>query len=137
MNRVLLSLFLLLVSLLAEAQSNAVPDSLEGEAFFKELGEMAVTGERPIAKMELGKIVYDMQALGEQLPSDNAYELVTRMPGVALINGKLTVAGKEVTLILNGRKTPLDASLPHQRQHVCEGCAYSRTAAGDWTRILR
>ncbi len=110
MNRMLLSLFLLLVSLLAEAQSNAVADSLEDEAFFKELGEMAVTGERPIAKMELGKIVYDMQALGEQLPSDNAYELITRMPGVALADGKLTVAGKEVTLIMNGKKTLLDAS---------------------------
>ena len=43
----------------------------------------------------------------KQLPADNAYEALTRIPGVSDATGSISFSGNEVTLIINGQATTL------------------------------
>lgn len=63
--------------------------------------------EKPIVKIVQGKMVYNMPNLLEQLPADNAYEALTRIPGVSDATGRISFSGNEVTLIINGQATTL------------------------------
>ena len=51
-----------------------------------------------------------MPQLLEILPADNAYEALTRIPGVVDTGDGMTFAGQPVTLIINGKVTTLDAN---------------------------
>ena len=68
-----------------------------------------VKGERQIVKVENGHLTYNMPQLLELFPADNAYEALTRIPGVMDGDGNLTFAGQSVTLIINGKTTTLSA----------------------------
>jgi hypothetical protein len=68
-----------------------------------------VNGERIIVKSENGHLTYNMPQLLEILPADDAYEALTRIPGVVETDGNLTFSGRPVTLIINGKATTLDA----------------------------
>lgn len=92
-----------------QTTTSETQDSLSTELLIKNLPEIMITGERPIAKMERGRVTYDMSLLNKKIPSDNAYESVTHIPGVVESNGNLNFAGREVTLILNGRATTMSA----------------------------
>ncbi len=48
-----------------------------------------------------------MPNLLEKLPADNAYEALTRIPGVSDATGRISFSGNEVTLIINGQATTL------------------------------
>ena len=48
-----------------------------------------------------------MPLLLKQLPADNAYEALTRIPGVSDATGSISFSGNEVTLIINGQATTL------------------------------
>lgn len=50
---------------------------------------------------------YNMPLLLKQLPADNAYEALTRIPGVSDATGSISFSGNEVTLIINGQATTL------------------------------
>lgn len=66
-----------------------------------------VKGEIPIVKAEKGILTYNMPLLLQEMPSDNAYEALTRIPGIMDgING-LSFAGNHATLIINGKPTTL------------------------------
>ncbi len=43
----------------------------------------------------------------KQLPADNVYEALTRIPGVSDTDGGIKFSGNEVTLIINGQATTL------------------------------
>ncbi|MDY5536244.1 MAG: outer membrane beta-barrel family protein, partial [Sodaliphilus sp.] len=64
-------------------------------------------GSRPIVKAERGMLSYNMPLLLKQLPADNAYEALTRIPGVSDATGSISFSGNEVTLIINGQATTL------------------------------
>ena len=66
-----------------------------------------VKGSRPIVKAERGMLSYNMPLLLKQLPADNAYEALTRIPGVSDATGSISFSGNEVTLIINGQATTL------------------------------
>lgn len=68
-----------------------------------------VTGERQIVKAENGRMTYNIPQLLELLPADNAYEALTRIPGVTDGENGLLFAGNPVTLIINGKPTTLSA----------------------------
>ena len=68
-----------------------------------------VKGERLIVKAENGHLTYNMEQLLEILPADNAYEALTRIPGVSEMNGSIMFSGQAVTLIINGKPTTLSA----------------------------
>ena len=68
-----------------------------------------VKGERIISSTENGHLVYNMPQLLEILPADDAYEALTRIPGIIAGDGGLSFAGHSVTLIINGKPTTLSA----------------------------
>ena len=74
---------------------------------YKNLPEVVVKAEKPIVKLVQGKMVYNMQNLLEKLPADNAYEALTRIPGVSDATGNISLLGSAVTLIVNGQATTL------------------------------
>lgn len=82
-------------------------DSIDINKWYKDLPEVIVKAEKPIVKLEQGKMVYNMHNLLEKLPADNAYEALTRIPGVSDATGSISLLGNEVTLIINGQATTL------------------------------
>ena len=108
-NRWLLFSGLLIASALnVSAQEQATQsDSLSMEKILHNLPEVMVKGSRPIVKAERGMLSYNMPQLLKQLPADNAYEALTRIPGVSDADGGIKFSGNEVTLIINGQATTL------------------------------
>ena len=102
----LLELFLLSVAYV-KAQTLTQTDSLTMETMLHNLPEVMVKGSRPIVKAERGMLSYNMPLLLKQLPADNAYEALTRIPGVSDATGSISFSGNEVTLIINGQATTL------------------------------
>lgn len=102
----LLGLFLLSVANV-KAQTQTQNDSLTMENMMHNLPEIMVKGSRPIVKAERGMLSYNMPLLMKQLPADNAYEALTRIPGVSDADGGIKFSGNEVTLIINGQATTL------------------------------
>ena len=102
----LLGLFLLSVANV-KAQTQTQNDSLTMENMMHNLPEVMVKGSRPIVKAERGMLSYNMPLLLKQLPADNAYEALTRIPGVSDVTGSISFSGNEVTLIINGQATTL------------------------------
>ena len=102
----LLGLFLLSVANV-KAQTLTQTDSLTMETMLHNLPEVMVKGTRPIVKAERGMLSYNMPLLLKQLPADNAYEALTRIPGVSDATGSISFTGNEVTLIINGQATTL------------------------------
>ena len=102
----LLGLFLLSVANV-KAQTQTQNDSLTMENMMHNLPEIMVKGSRPIVKAERGMLSYNMPLLMKQLPADNAYEALTRIPGISDATGSISFSGNEVTLIVNGQATTL------------------------------
>lgn len=98
-------LFLSVQSLSAQVANDN--DSVDINKWYKNLPEVIVKAEKPIVKLEQGKMVYNMHNLLEKLPADNAYEALTRIPGVSDATGSISLLGNEVTLIINGQATTL------------------------------
>ena len=81
---------------------------LEEEA--TKVDAVVVQGERPVVKVGQGRLTYDLGRLVEGQAVNNAYEALTRLPGVAEQEGALTLAGaSSVTVILNGRPSTMTA----------------------------
>ncbi len=107
MNRLFFIGALVASAITANAQGNAQKDSLTMESMMHNLPEVMVKGSRPIVKAERGMLSYNMPLLLKQLPADNAYEALTRIPGVSDATGSISFSGNEVTLIVNGQATTL------------------------------
>ena len=107
MNRLFFIGVLLASAITANAQDNVQKDSLTMESMMYNLPEVMVKGSRPIVKAERGMLSYNMPLLLKQLPADNAYEALTRIPGVSDATGSMSFSGNEVTLIINGQATTL------------------------------
>lgn len=101
-------IFIVLLSAvtLAKAQST---DSLRMDSMVHELPDVLVKGERPIAKVKGGAIIYDLPRLISNRAVNNAYEAVKLLPGVVENDSKLTLGGIATTVIINGKVTTLSA----------------------------
>lgn len=72
------------------------------------LNEVVVSAERPLVKVENGTLNYDLEALAEKTTAGNAYEAITRLPGVLEQGGSLNLIGAgSATVILNGRPSSM------------------------------
>lgn len=98
-------LFLSVQNLSAQVANDK--DSIDINKWYKNLPEVIVKAEKPIVKLVQGKMVYNMHNLLEKLPADNAYEALTRIPGVSDATGTISLLGNAVTLIINGQATTL------------------------------
>lgn len=106
-NKIFLLGLILLSVANVKAQTRTQTDSLTMETMLHNLPEVMVKGSRPIVKAERGMLSYNMPLLLKQLPADNAYEALTRIPGVSDAAGSISFSGNEVTLIINGQATTL------------------------------
>lgn len=69
---------------------------------------VVVNAERPVVRVEEGRLDYDLEAATRGMTVNNAYEAITRLPGVSEQEGRLTLAGAgSVTVILNGKPTTM------------------------------
>ena len=107
MNRLFFIGVLVASAITANAQDNGQKDSLTMESMMHNLPEVMVKGSCPIVKAERGMLSYNMPLLLKQMPADNAYEALTRIPGVSDATGSISFSGNEVTLIVNGQATTL------------------------------
>ncbi len=109
MNRILFMGIFVALTITANAQDDMPKDSLtmEWNSMFRNLPEVMIKGSRPIVKAERGMLSYNMPLLLKQLPADNAYEALIRIPGVSDATGSISFSGNEVTLIINGQATTL------------------------------
>lgn len=73
------------------------------------LSNVKVKGVLPIVSTEKGKITYNMPLLLEQMPADNAYDALSKIPGLYDNDGSINYGGQEATLIINGKPTTLSA----------------------------
>ena len=121
----LLGLFLLSVANV-KAQTRTQTDSLTMETMLHNLPEVMVKGSRPIVKAERGMLSYNMPLLLKQLPADNAYEALTRIPGVSDATGSISFSGNEVTLIINGQATTLTQEQLTERLKVMPAAQLSK-----------
>ena len=61
-------------------------------------------------KVEEGRLGYDLSVLAGDGVVNNAYEALTKLPGVKETKGALTLAGTGIlTVVLNGKPTTMDA----------------------------
>lgn len=121
-----LGLFLLSVANV-KAQTLTQTDSLTMETMLHNLPEVMVKGSRPIVKAERGMLSYNMPLLLKQLPADNAYEALTRIPGVSDATGSISFSGNEVTLIINGQATTLTQEQLTERLKAMPAAQLSKT----------
>lgn len=106
-QKLLLFLAVLAGAFSVKAQTLSKADSLTLERMMQNLPEVMVKGSRPIVKAERGALSYNMPQLMKELPADNAYEAITRIPGVSSSEEGIQLFGNSVTLIINGKATTL------------------------------
>lgn len=78
-------------------------DSLSIDSFYETLPEVMITGERPIVKLDKGKLSYNMPILLERIPADNAFDALKNIPGINVQNENVNFAGQSLTLIIDGK----------------------------------
>ncbi len=102
----LTALFCFLSSLVAVAQTEQT-DSIDQSLLIRDLPEVMVKGEQPVAKLERGRLTYNMPLLLKQIPADNAFEALRNIPGVTVDNGSVSFAGQPITLVIDGKPTTM------------------------------
>ena len=80
-------------------------DSLWADSLARTLPEVLVVGERPVVKARAGRLEYDLPRLIEGKPADNVYDALKYLPGVAEMNGGLSLGARGVTIVLDGKAT--------------------------------
>ncbi len=98
---------LLAVCLVQSISAREANDSLSMDSLFRNLPELVVKAEKPIVKLERGRMTYNMPNLLEKLPADNAFDAIKNIPGVVATGDALTFAGSGIALIINGKATTL------------------------------
>lgn len=75
------------------------------------LNEVVIKAERPFVKVEGGRLQYDLEQLAGNKIVNNAYEALTKLPGIKEDKGELTLAGAgNVTVILNGKPATMNSA---------------------------
>lgn len=110
MKRYMLGVLWTLIAVNATAQE---PDSLASyaaaDSLYLELSEAVVVGEIPIVKVDKGALVYDLPRILEKTPADNAFEAISKLPGVIPQGEGFSVAGRGATVVLDGKVSTLTA----------------------------
>lgn len=74
------------------------------------LEEVVIKGEKPLVKVENGRLGYKLSVLSEKQVVNNAYEAIAKLPGVQESSGILSLAGaSSLTIVMNGKPTTMTA----------------------------
>lgn len=72
------------------------------------IDEIVVKGERPLVRIENGRLCYDLSVLSQKQAVSNTYEAIGRLPGIQDNDGALSLAGAEnLTIVMNGKPTTM------------------------------
>ncbi len=82
-------------------------DSVNFDILMQNLPEVMVKGEQPVARLERGRLTYNMPLLLNRIPADNAFDALRNIPGVSVDNNQVKFAGQPITLVLNGKVTAM------------------------------
>ena len=94
-----------------------------------DLPEIMVKGERPIVRVNNGKLTYDMPRLLEGRVVSNIYESILQLPGVREQDGNLTLTGtNSLMVVLDSKPTTMSSeqlmellqNTPHERLQTAE-----------------
>ena len=108
MKKTVITSIIILLSLSANAQvttdstATAFNDSL-----FQTLPEVMVTGNKPVVKVDGGKLVFDVKQLVKDKPVDNAFDALKHLPGVTPQGDDINLGGMSVALMINGKLTSM------------------------------
>ena len=74
------------------------------------LDDIVVTAERPLVRIEDGRLAYDLEQLTRDKVANNTYEALTKLPGVSEKENSLTLVGaSSLTVIINGKPSTMSA----------------------------
>lgn len=79
------------------------------DSLYYSLPEAMVTGEKPIVKADKGKLIYDLPHIIKDLPVDNVFDAIKELPGVTEKDGSLTLAGRGVKVVIDGKVTNMSS----------------------------
>lgn len=104
MKHIYFLIIVVLVSVETFAQTQTA-DSTEiyMDSLYRDLPEVMITGERPIVKAAQGKLIYDLPRIIQDRPVDNAYEVIKELPGVTETDGKFSLLGRSVHVVIDGK----------------------------------
>lgn len=72
------------------------------------LEEVVIKGERPLVKVEDGRLDYNLSVLSEKQVVNNTYEAIAKLPGIHENNGAFSLAGaNSLTIVINGKPTTM------------------------------
>ncbi len=72
------------------------------------LDDIVIKADRPLVKVEDGRLSYDLEQLVKDRVANNTYEALTKLPGVREEEQKLTLAGAgSLSVIINGKPTTM------------------------------
>lgn len=92
------------------------------------LSEVVITSDKPLVKLEEGRLTYDIGQISQQKSITSAYDALLQVPGVVEYNDNVTLVGSQaLTVVINGKPSSMSAeqvmtllkSMPKERvQHV-------------------
>lgn len=88
---------------LVSAFSQNASDSLLMDSIVRELPEVLVKGERPVAVVNGNAITYNLPVLLEKRGVDNVYDAMKYIPGIVEQDGTYQLAGRGVNIAINGQ----------------------------------
>lgn len=127
---IMLKLVFLAIALLSHLTvfSQDESDSLPKDSIMYEIPEVLVKGERPMAVVNGSVITYDLPRLLENKVVDNIYDAIKELPGVVENEGQYQLAGRKVTISLNGQVMTLT---PDQMFSLLKSLPVSRLDKAD------
>ena len=108
MKKTVITSIIILLSLSANAQE--MTDSTAtafNDSLFQTLPEVMVTGNKPVVKVDGGKLVFDVKQLVKDKPVDNAFDALKHLPGVTPQGDDINLGGMSVALMINGKLTSM------------------------------
>ncbi len=107
------NLFLLLLLVISEplmAQNANLSEQLNDTSKTTKIEEVTLKAYRSSVKVEDGKLSYNIKQLTSGTTASNAYEVLSKLPGIYEENGVMQLAGAgAVTIIINGKPTTMSA----------------------------
>lgn len=72
------------------------------------LGEVVISGERPLVRVENGMLSYDLVQLTRNKVANNAYDALKKLPGVSEKDERLSLVGAgSLSVIINGKPSTM------------------------------
>ena len=108
MRKTFITSIISLLSFTANAQEATDSAAVAfNDSLFQTLPEVMVTGNKPVVKVDGGKLVFDVKQLIKDKAVDNAFDALKHLPGVTPQGDDINLSGMSVALMVNGKLTSM------------------------------